>query len=143
MPPTQTLTGLTGRAYEYQTCLMEGNWSDVPGGYAFLASRPGIGQTSVCRILYIGQTDSLQRRMGEHRKDVWQEAVRLGATHVLAHVNLNGEAARLAEEEDLIRRYNPLLNTQHRKHPLGGMYALGAEFAARPSGLGLLTPRGT
>jgi hypothetical protein len=63
--------------------------------------------------LYFGQADNLQARIPSHER--WPEAVRLGATHVLAHSTLTGEPARLAEERDLIQYWNPPLNVQHRQ----------------------------
>jgi hypothetical protein len=130
MPPTFVLTGVSGQTYLYQTYNMAGQWSTSPGLYAFAgAFFGGIGSTTVTRLLYIGQCDSFQRRMQEHQRDLWKEATRLGATHVLARVNVD-EASRLAEEKDLIRYYNPILNTQHRVPPVtsgasgSGLYAL-------------------
>jgi hypothetical protein len=67
------------------------------------------------QLLYAGQCDSYKNRLRDH--EVWPSAVALGATHVLAHVNANA-LARLAEERDLIRRWNPPLNQQHRTRPL-------------------------
>jgi len=33
----------------------------------------------------------------------------------MSHTTPNGEQARLAEERDLIAKWSPTLNTQHRK----------------------------
>jgi hypothetical protein len=67
-------------------------------------------------ILYVGITDSFQRRIREHRDGVWASAWQYGATHVLARV-ISNKAERLAEEQDLIRYYQPALNTQRRFPP--------------------------
>ena len=42
------------------------------------------------------------------------EAKRNGATFVMTHTTPAGEAARLAEEQDLIAYWHPVLNTHHR-----------------------------
>lgn len=109
---TQILTGMTGRTYEYTVYGFGVNWSDVPGNYAF-ASYTGslITGPNVCRVRYIGQTNSFKTRMPSH--EVLAEAIRKwGVTHILARTN-RIEVSRLAEERDLIASYSPPLNTQH------------------------------
>ncbi len=61
---------------------------------------------------YIGQADNLSRRISGHER--LPDAIRAGATHVMAHTTPGGEAARLREERDLILRWKPTLNTQHQ-----------------------------
>lgn len=62
--------------------------------------------------LYFGQASSLRARLPNH--EVWPLAVKRGATHVMAHTTPAGEKVRLDEERDLIQRWNPELNSQHR-----------------------------
>lgn len=62
--------------------------------------------------LYFGEGKSLKGRIPGH--EVWPDAVKLGATHAMAHTTPAGEQARLDEERDLIAQWNPSLNTQHR-----------------------------
>jgi hypothetical protein len=62
--------------------------------------------------LYFGESHNLQDRIPGH--EVWEEALRLGATHVMAHTTPAGEDARCDEERDLIQRWNPPMNVQHR-----------------------------
>src|SRR5262245_61845851 len=62
--------------------------------------------------LYFGESSDLQDRIPNH--ELWEQAIRLGATHVMGHTTPAGEAARLAEERDLIEYWNPPLNTEHR-----------------------------
>jgi hypothetical protein len=58
------------------------------------------------------ESENLKERIPRH--ECWPEAVRLGATHVLAHTTPAGEQVRCAEEQDLIALWNPPLNVQHR-----------------------------
>ena len=102
---TVNIAGSAG-PYVYEPLPMLSNWTDVGGNYIFARQ-----QSNGWYLLYVGQCDSFRKRMPTHER--WAEAVRLGATHVLAHVNQN-DSLRLLEERDLIRRYAPELNVQHR-----------------------------
>ena len=79
------------------------------GNYAFVKRLPNGNFLP----LYFGQADNLRARMPNHER--WDEAKRMGATHVMAHTTPAGETARLSEERDLIQRWDPPLNVQHRK----------------------------
>lgn len=111
-----TLTGLSGRKYDYYIRRITDDWLDKPGNYVF-AGPVSHGILQGWTIPYVGETISLKTRLTGHER--WQSAIRLGASHVLAHVNLNA-VARLAEERDLIRAYNPPLNVQERTAPAAG-----------------------
>jgi hypothetical protein len=63
--------------------------------------------------LYFGETDDAKRRLANHER--WNEALRLGMTHVMAHSTQGGEAVRCREESDLIAFWQPALNVQHRQ----------------------------
>lgn len=104
---TITAMGASGSKHAYEAYLMSTNWNDVAGNYAFAYKK----QDGNWHVLYFGQCDSFKNRLPAHER--WDEAVRLGATHVLAHVNSGGEAARLAEEKDLIASHSPTMNTHH------------------------------
>jgi hypothetical protein len=80
----------------------------VAGNYAFVKHLP----SGKFVPLYFGESEDLQDRIPGH--ELWREALRLGATHVMAHTTPAGEQARLDEERDLIQRWNPPLNVQHR-----------------------------
>ena len=114
MSPVLTLTGLSGRSTSYQTCAFDAVWKDIPGCYAFIAMQARMSgpAADLPRVLYIGETASFRLRMREDRETIWANALRLGATHVLARV-ISSDPARQAEEQDLIRRYQPPLNIQH------------------------------
>ncbi|WP_316226226.1 hypothetical protein [Bradyrhizobium sp. SZCCHNS3052] len=81
---------------------------DQPGNYGFLKH---IGNQRYTP-LYFGQADSLRNRLLNHER--WADAVRAGATVLVTHTTPAGEAARLSEEKDLIAKWNPPLNVQHR-----------------------------
>lgn len=59
----------------------------------------------------VGIADDLVTRLTGHER--WAEAVRLGATDLVAQ-GLAAPAARQKAEQDLIGYWNPPLNTHHR-----------------------------
>jgi excinuclease UvrABC nuclease subunit len=85
----------------------DANWYEVPGIYIFA----GVNQAQEWYPLYVGQAKSLAARIPSH--EVWPEAQRLGATHVHAMV-ARDEDLRCSIEEQLIRAFQPRLNTHHR-----------------------------
>lgn len=108
MATTVTMTGLSGSRFTYSVYTFNADWSRVAGNYAF-SYRNAQG---LWVILYVGQADDFASRMPNHER--WAEATRHGATHVLARSNAGGEAARLAEERDLIHAYDPPMNVHHQ-----------------------------
>lgn len=102
--------GLSGKTYRHWnlSSLAASDIKDEPGNYAFAKRQPDGSYVP----LYFGQASSLRDRLPNH--EVWPAAVKRGATHVLAHTTQGGEKVRLDEERDLIQRWNPALNTQHR-----------------------------
>ena len=81
-------------------------WNNVAGIYIFTAI---VG--SQWKAYYIGQCDSFQNRFRTHER--WDEAARLGATHVHARV-VPLAANRDALESSLIQACQPPLNTHFR-----------------------------
>ena len=81
-------------------------WNDVGGVYIFC----GVNPENEWQAYYIGQADSFANRLSSH--DRWDEAVRLGATHVHAMV-VEQEASRDIVEQALIELFQPELNTHH------------------------------
>lgn len=110
MSDTIDWKGLSGAHYRYWflASFKPDAIQDIGGNYAFVKLLPNGNYFP----LYFGQADSLRARLPNH--EVWPEAVRLGATHVMAHTTPAGESARKIEERDLIQYWNPALNTQHR-----------------------------
>jgi hypothetical protein len=103
--------GSSGKSYRYwflENITANGIKAES-GNYAFVKQLPN-GNFSP---LYFGQAEDLQARIPNHER--WDEAKRAGATHVMAHTTQGGENVRLAEERDLIQRWNPTLNVHHRK----------------------------
>jgi hypothetical protein len=82
-------------------------WNDIGGVYIFT----GPNVLGKWMALYIGETGCFMTRMPRH--DRWSEAVRLGATHVHALV-ASPEANRVWIQDELIRLFQPPLNTQGR-----------------------------
>jgi len=80
-------------------------WNDVGGIYIFT----GLNNSGRWVAVYIGKAQSFKARFANH--EVWDEAARLGATHIHAMV-VPLEANRVAIEAELIRAYQPQLNTQ-------------------------------
>jgi hypothetical protein len=81
---------------------------DAAGNYAFLRQLSNGNWLPV----YIGQADSLRERLPNHER--WDDAIRAGASLVVAHTTPAGLMVRLAEEKDLIEKWNPVLNVHHR-----------------------------
>jgi hypothetical protein len=80
----------------------------IGGNYGFVKSLPNGNYLP----LYFGEGGDLRDRIVGHEK--WLMAVALGAVAIVAHSTPGGALARLAEERDLIRYWNPVLNQQHR-----------------------------
>lgn len=70
--------------------------------------------------VYVGIADNLSTRIPYHER--WADALRAGATRVMAHTEANA-LRREAEERDLIARWSPVLNSHHMRpaRKLGGL----------------------
>lgn len=106
--PALVIPKITWLTHEFQINLHNANWRAVAGLYIFAAKN----SEGKWFPLYIGQAESLAARLPTHER--WQEALRLGATHVHARVVLE-EAARCEVERQLIQAYQPRLNVHHRQ----------------------------
>jgi excinuclease UvrABC nuclease subunit len=93
-------------SYELYVYTINTNWNDDVGGI-YIFSGPINNNQWVA--YYIGQTDSFKDRLPNHER--WEEAKRLGATHVHAMV-VRQEATREDIERELIRAFQPRLNLQ-------------------------------
>lgn len=100
--------GKSGRAYRYWFVDMDLPFNAVAGNYVFATRMPN----GNLKPLYFGETGDFSTRMSKH--EVWSVALRLGATHALAHPTQGVETVRRAEERDLVELWNPPLNTHYR-----------------------------
>jgi predicted GIY-YIG superfamily endonuclease len=96
--------GASGKKYQYWIYPIGSSFKKEPGNYIFAKKTP-----TSWNPVYIGQTDNLDERLGNHNEE--QCAKRNGATHIHAHTTAS-KAARLAEEADLIRKWKPVCNDQ-------------------------------
>lgn len=102
------LQGQLGK-YVYWVYPINTAFKDEPGNYVY-AKRNSAGQW---QPVYIGQSSSLSQRLGS--LDAEKSAIRFGATHILAHLNLD-ERARKREEADLINTLVPPLVNATRQY---------------------------
>lgn len=107
MPTEETQTidweGTSGKSYRYWIHPIGNQFKAEPGNYIF-AKEDSPGRW---HPVYIGQTSNLDERFDQHHK---MDCIRNhGATHIHAHLN-SIETARLAEERDLISRFDPECN---------------------------------
>lgn len=92
--------------YDFGVYSMDSKWNDTGGVYIFARI-----EANMWRAVYIGICESFKNRCPTH--DRWEEAKRLGATHVHAMAE-GSDSNRVAIEQRLIGLFHPPLNTQHR-----------------------------
>ena len=102
-------TDFRGRKYVYDVFDFEDRWTDLPGNYIF-AGRSNQGWVA----LFVGETSSFKKRFAA-RDSAMVRARNMGATHILAHVNMGGAKARGQEEQALIWAYDPPCNFPQQK----------------------------
>lgn len=105
-PPSFEWPGKSGKTYKHFIFPIETEFDHVPANYIFAL------KASDTRWLpaYIGETDDIAKRMPSHEKKPC--ALRIGATHIHAHVNTGSETDRKLEESDLIALWKPPCNVQ-------------------------------
>jgi predicted GIY-YIG superfamily endonuclease len=96
--------GESGAKYGYWIHPIETDFKDAPGNYIYAKET----EPHRWRPVYIGQTSSLKDRLADHEKEMC--AKDNGATHIHAHTASDDESKRLAEEADLIGKWNPVCN---------------------------------
>ncbi|MBV8800422.1 MAG: hypothetical protein JO208_11525 [Alphaproteobacteria bacterium] len=106
-----TVTGASGAIYNFGIYQMSDNWNPVPVIYIFAHRMP-----LFWKALYVGESENAKDRFCTHER--WNEAVRLGATHVLALVSSANQADRQRVERDLIGSLCPPMNVQHQSSTL-------------------------
>jgi hypothetical protein len=110
-PPFINLSGASGAVYSYWKLDQPrkgASMQSVGGNYVFLKQLANGNYLPV----YVGQADDLSNRLPNHER--FDDAIRAGASVVVAHTTQAGESARLSEERDLIAKWNPILNVHHR-----------------------------
>lgn len=103
MPQEWFWTGASGTRYQYWVYPADQEFDAVPGNYIFVAL-----VSNEWIPIYAGQTKDLSERLDDHHKE--QCIDRHGATHIHVRVNNGDEQARLDEEDDIIRNYQPPCN---------------------------------
>ncbi len=102
---TVTVTGASGRKYDFDVYPWGQIFNPVGGVYLILKKRSGVNVTY--DILYVGQTGDLSQRFDDHHKQGCFD--RNGKTHIGVHVE-SSEQVRLSIERDLIANYTPICN---------------------------------
>lgn len=100
--------GVSGKLYRFSALRPDGAFPDGPAVYAF--ARPGSGAGYGCRNwtpVFMSRTASLSVRMAGHER--WDEARRLGATHVMI-LAFQERSEREAAEHDLVAAMRPVMN---------------------------------
>ena len=112
--------GASGKLYRFTALRPDADFPSGPAVYAF--ARPGSGAGYGCRNwtpVFMSRTANLAVRMSGHER--WNEARRLGATHVMI-LAFNERSEREAAEHDLVEAMRPVMNdagpTQNEDAPL-------------------------
>lgn len=96
--------GASGQLHRFSAMGPGAAFPSTPAVYAF--ARPGQGGRGWVPV-FVSRTANLAKRMATH--EIWDEARRLGATHVLVHQR-GARDAREAVEADLLASLRPVLN---------------------------------
>jgi len=96
--------GQSGKAYSYTVYPINVTLRPSPGNFIYA----GQAQDGRWVPIYIAQSRNLQQRLEGHVSAV--DAMTHGATHLHAHYDTVGQAARCNEEQDLVHRWKPMCN---------------------------------
>ncbi len=96
--------GQSGKEYSYWVYAINTGFQSSPGNFIY-ARQTGDGRWFP---IYIAQTRDLHQRLEGHVSAA--DAMAKGATHIHAHYDKVGQAARCSEEHDLVRRWKPACN---------------------------------
>ena len=99
-------TGISGKTYKYWVHPIGTPLKAAAGNYIF-AKRNNAGRWVA---VYVGETEGLSERFDNHHAAPCIN--RNQATHIHAHLTPGGRQARLDEETDLRKNYNPPCNKQ-------------------------------
>jgi hypothetical protein len=98
--------GASGKEYKYWIHSINTSFKDSPGNYIFSKETSRGYWTPI----YIGETDSLKKRLSNHEKMPCVK--RYGGTHIHAHTSSSDEKVRRAEESDLLAKWDPPCNKE-------------------------------
>ncbi len=96
--------GQSGKEYSYEVYSLDAAFRALPGNYIYATQ----AEDGSWAPIYIAQTRDLHQRLEGHVR--MDDAVSNGATHLHAHYDAAGQAARCSEERDLILRWQPVCN---------------------------------
>jgi hypothetical protein len=96
--------GVSGRLHRFTAHRPDEQFGEAPGVYCF--ARPGPGGRG-WTPLFLSRTGNLSKRLGSHEQ--WQEALLLGATHVLVHQRDERDVREFVEA-DLAASLRPVMN---------------------------------
>ena len=96
--------GQSGKQYAYTIYALDTTFQMTPGNFIY-AGQDADGNWVP---IYIAQTRNLGQRLEGHV--TMQDAMQNGATHIHAHYDTAGQAARCNEERDLLLRWKPVCN---------------------------------
>jgi hypothetical protein len=96
--------GESGTQYPYEIHPLDAPFQAVPANYIYAKQ----SENGSWAPVYIAQTRALMQRLEGHVSV--EDARAQGATHVHVHFSTTGQAARCAEEHDLVNRWHPVCN---------------------------------
>ena len=99
-------SGASGKEYKYWIHPIGTSFKDTPGDYIFAKETAPDRWAPV----YIGETDSLKKRLSNHEKMPCVK--RYGGRHVHVHTSSADEKTRTAEESDLLKKWDPPCNKE-------------------------------
>lgn len=96
--------GQSGKDYPYTVYPIDAPFQMTPGNFIYARQ----AEDGSWVPIYIAQTRNLGQRLEGHF--TVEDASQNGATHIHAHYDTSGQAARCNEERDLMQRWKPACN---------------------------------
>jgi hypothetical protein len=96
--------GQSGKEYPYTVYPLDTQFQTLPGNFIYARQ----AEDGSWVPIYIAQTRNLRQRLEGHV--TVEDAIQSGATHIHAHYDTVGQAARCNEEHDLVLRWKPVRN---------------------------------
>jgi predicted GIY-YIG superfamily endonuclease len=102
---TENWEGISHKSYSFNVYTIDTSFKEIGAIYIFTKD-DGRNYTAI----YIGETENLKEQFDNHER--MDEILENGATKIHIHSD-DVEKTRKLKEEDLIKRWKPLLNTQN------------------------------